>query len=679
MRTECWAVGKVSTRTVEAQQGKRMTYRILVLLFGLMAVTASAHLGEDLIPLQLVATQWASAAQSVDREALAAMTTDDFTFEGRPKEVYLATLSMRQITRVELKNAVYSLDGDRATVSPVVFVPYREMDHAFGISMQMVKVDGDWRLQRIDTAPLPDEWETPNHMLHHAVFEARVSLRDADTGQPVFARVSVRDASGEYWPPQGHRKRIPLGWRADVGGAVHVAGQTWAYVKPDFKLSLPAGDYTIQARRGLEYEPAKTSFRVTEDGADAELRLSRWVHMAERGWYSGDTHTHFLDPHYGMLEAQGEDVNVVNVLASSGGNLSTQIGHFTGQPSVLSTDRYKVYIGEETRHDFLGHTVLLNLKELVFPFGWGPPLTGVRGGSDYPTMAHQADKAHAQGGLVAWSHFPHPHGELPIDVALGKVDAVETFVFGTPFESHPARIMMGKHTPKPMSPLRLWYALLNTGYNLPAVGGTDKMWNTQVTGAVRTYVNVVGEFSYQSWIDGIQAGRNFVSTGAMIDFAIGSASIGDRVLLEGPQTLPVNVRVESRHPVDHVEVIVNGEVVLHTDNSEKAREVLLTGVVALGESAWVAARAYSEEALPTQAELTGTGSLPMAHTSPVYFDLNGTPRASPEDSEFLASICQNTVDWAKNAAIYHTDQHRAEAVALYEKGCRPFVSGAAPP
>ena len=77
-------------------------------------------------------------------------------------------------------------------------------------------------------------------------------------------------------------------------------------------------------------------------------------------------------------------------------------------------------MSEETRHDYLGHTVLLGLKKFIYPFGWGPPLTGVHGGYDFPTMAHQADKAHANGAVVAWSHLPHPHAELPIDVALGK-------------------------------------------------------------------------------------------------------------------------------------------------------------------------------------------------------------------------------------------------------------------
>ena len=83
------------------------------------------------------------------------------------------------------------------------------------------------------------------------------------------------------------------------------------------------------------------------------------------GWFSRDSHTHFLEPHTALKEARGEDLNVINVLSSSGGNLITQVDQFTGAPSILSDEYNIVYISEETRHDYLGHTVLLNLKEHV--------------------------------------------------------------------------------------------------------------------------------------------------------------------------------------------------------------------------------------------------------------------------------------------------------------------------
>lgn len=622
----------------------------------------------EIVPIQLAAHQWVTAAQSEDVEAMKPLITEDFSYLGRPALVYFATMEMVQLRKISFQHATYAVDGDTATVSPILYTPYREMYNTFAWTMRLRRVEGEWRVEAIEPGELPADFVPPDHPHHHVLHNVKFTIRDEQTGKPLFSRVHIRGSDGEYWPPQGHRKRVALGWRADIGGVVVVDGKTFAYVKPDFVASLPLGEYTIEARRGLEYEPVTQTFVVDGQAQSINLELNRWTHMTQKGWFSGDTHTHFLDPHFGMLEAQGEDLNILHSLASSGGNLSTQLAHFTGAPSVLSTDENIFYMSEETRHDYLGHTVLLGLKKFIFPFGWGPPLTGVHGGYDYPTMAHQADKAHEQGALVAWSHLPHPHAELPIDVALGKIDAVETFVFGDPFKPHPSRIQMGEYSPDVMSPLKLWYAILNTGTDMPGVGGTDKMWNTQVVGAVRTYVQVDGEFSYDNWLAGLKAGRNFVSTGAMIDFQLNDARLGDTISIDEASKLTFSVTAHSNHDLKRLEIVVNSEVVAET-SSAGAKTLSLDGEISINESSWVAARAYNDKPLPTQRELTGSGSLVLAHTSPVYVSLNGMPRTNQADAQFLKDICEKTINWARNMANYHSEEQREEVVALYNSGC----------
>lgn len=122
-------------------------------------------------------------------------------------------------------------------------------------------------------------------------------------------------------------------------------------------------------------------------------------------------------------------------------------------------------------------------------------------------MAEQADQAHANGGLVAWAHFPDPGGEVPIDSGLGKIDDAEVAVFGNPFD-------IARSTGP--GPMVSWYRLLNTGSKVLGLGATDKIWNTQMVGGVRTYVKPEGAFSYASWIEGISKGRTFVTSGPMI-------------------------------------------------------------------------------------------------------------------------------------------------------------------
>lgn len=641
-----------------------------LVLAGAIANRVHAHAGEALIPVHLAVTTWAAAIQGDDIEGAAAVLSEDFQSMGRGKKAYLSALPMVPITKVLLRFADYQVAGDTATVTPVVIYPYREMNtpHAWSL---VLKKQGhhDWKIVSLTPgATLPEELVEKNHPLQHILHDVKLSLRDRTTGAPIQARIHVRDRAGEYWPPAGHRKSIAPGWREDIGGDVVIAGKTFAYVQPDTIVQLPTGSYIIEVARGPEYVAQTAEFEVSPGKVPAlKLELERWTHMAKKGWYSGDSHTHFLDPHHALLEAQGEDLNVINVLASSGGNLITSVNHFTGAPSVLSGPDNIVYIAEETRHDYLGHAVLLNLKSLIYPFGWGEPLTGVHGGYDYPPMAHQADRAHEQDALVIWAHLPHPYAELPIDVALDKIDAVEAMVFGSPFEQHPTRVDMGSLTPAALTPLKLWYSLLNTGFDMPALGATDKMWNSQIAGAVRTYVKVDGKLTYQAWIDGIKAGRTFLTTGPMIDLSVGDKQIGDKLALAKRGKIPFRAQVHSHLPIDRIEIVVNGEVVASKSNPERRSELLLTGETEISASSWITARAYSEMRLPVQNQLTGGGAQVLAHTSPIYIDVSAQPRRSSKDAAFLASITDETIQWAKTKARYHNEEQRKEVVELYER------------
>src|SRR6202040_67453 len=114
---------------------------------------------------------------------------------------------------------------------------------------------------------------------------------------------------------------------------------------------------------------------------------------------------------------------------------------------------------------------ILHLKNhLLMPGYAGYPNTAA--GSLYPMNADVYDMAHAQGALVGAVHpfdeVPDPFAdppqritdELPVDVALGKLDYLE--IVG--FSDH-------------RSTAAVWYRLLNLGFRIPAGAGTDAMAN----------------------------------------------------------------------------------------------------------------------------------------------------------------------------------------------------------
>lgn len=655
-----------------------MRFRVSAFALAVAACSNSAfaHPSDDLTHVRLTTAEWAAAIQSENEDAMDQLLAPDFMAAGLPadgvgdddnRKSYIATMGKYPITKVIWRYSEYKIDGDAAEVGPVVIYPLRQFKNPVAIKLRMREIGDDWKIVSIDPGgEVPSELLPTKLPLQSVLKEVAVSLRDKKTGEPVAARVHIEDAQGTYWPPQFHMNVIPRGWREDIGGDVIIGGKTFAYVQPNFIAGLPVGRYKMAIERGLEYDPVEVSFEVNPSANSAlNVSLDRWTNMKETGWYSGDSHVHFLDPQTALLEAQGEDLNVINVLASSGGDLITSVNHFTGAPSLYSSKENIVYIAEETRHDFLGHTTLLDLKKLVYPMGWGAPTTGVPGGYDSPTMAEQADKAHANGGLVIWAHFPDPGGEVPVDFSLGKIDGAEVAVFGNPFA------VTRSTGPGPMVS---WYRLLNTGSKVPGLGATDKMWNTQKAGGVRTYVKVDGPFSYATWIEGIRKGHTFVTSGPMISLSLGKNEIGDTISLPKHAKLPFKAKVWFNRPVDRIEIIVNGKIVATKLNSDHRNEIDVSGQADFRNSSWIAARAISESVLPIQSEYNGPDGIPIfAHTSPIYVDIGGKPRRSSEDASLLHTWCLQTVEWAKSKAKYPDAVTRENVVSLYSDACNRYA------
>src|SRR5690606_29213043 len=200
---------------------------------------------------------------------------------------------------------------------------------------------------------------------------------------------------------------------------------TYAYIDGTCQGWLPRGEVIVDVARGFEYQPLRTKVEIARDQRELTLRLRRWTDMNARGWYSGDTHVHFLGAQGAHTEARGEDLNVVNVLAAQWGHLFTTTEDFTGRPAVSEDGRTIVYVSQENRQHILGHISLLGLKEPVLPIGAGGPNEGLMGGAVDVTMSHWADRTRAQGGMVVLPHFPMPNGEVSALVATGRADAIE--------------------------------------------------------------------------------------------------------------------------------------------------------------------------------------------------------------------------------------------------------------
>ena len=432
---------------------------------------------------------------------------------------------------------------------------------------------------------------------------------DDATGRAVPCRVHFRSPQGVPYQPHGHHAHINSNldtWHIDVGGDLRLGQISYAYTDGRCQGWLPRGDVIVDIARGFEYEPLRQRISIEPGQRRLELRLRRWTNMNEQRWFSGDTHVHFLSTQGSLFEAQAEDLNIVNLLQSQWGSLFTNTEDFTGEPAASRDGRTVVWTNQENRQHFLGHMILLGLRQPIYPWCSDGPSEAELGGSLDTTLSAWADACHEQGGTVILPHFPNPNGEPAALVATGRADAVEMIVC------------------QPYNHVE-YYRYLNSGYRLPLVGGTDKMSSSVAVGQYRTYVRIPPDedFNYASWCRNLRLGRTFLSGGPLLEFSVDGAQIGDEVRLPlAGGTVEVRAAARSVLPVHTLQIVLNGEVVAQTDAEHGARTLNLEARVVLNRNSWLCARAGGPNYEPIAHHDVWARGI-FAHTSPIYVACGG--------------------------------------------------------
>ncbi len=473
----------------------------------------------------------------------------------------------------------------------------------------------------------------------------RVRLID-DDGQPAAARVYITASDGLAYTPPGHITRMTA-----------MSAEYFFHAQDSFELDLPAGSTLIEATRGQEYEI--TSERVElQPGRPAEvrLRLKRWEHMAARGWFSADAHIHAnytanhhqaITPEDVRLQTLAEDINNANMMvANSSSDFIHDQQFFEGKPHRLSRPGFVLYWNEEMRNAGLyGHMSFFNLKSLVHPM-----YTGFRdtpNWEDYPANYNQAKAAQDQGGAVTYVHpamtptFDTASSrELPVDLALGQVDAMDVL-----------------SNVDEIAAMELWYRLLNCGLRLAISAGTDSFTNVAdhyTPGGGRVYVHSGARFDYAEWVRSYKRGRSFASNGPVVFFTVNGKEPGEEIRLSaGPQKVRVKAEVRSHVPIDKVEIVVNGRVVVSRPAGPIEQEI------ALDSSSWIAARA-----LGPWHRLILNDIQAFAHTSPVYVFLGGQKIASAADARFHIDWIERLMARVNERGKFSTPERKQEVIDL---------------
>jgi hypothetical protein len=528
----------------------------------------------------------------------------------------------------------------------------------------------------------------------------KLHVTDSD-GKPTTAALTIRDQLGHVYPSMSRRLAPDFGFHPQV---YRGDGET---------VLLQPGKYTVSYTRGPEYLVLQRAITVPAAATHEEsFALKRWIHPAEKGWYSGDHHVHaagcahYESPTEGvtppdmMRHILGEDVNVGCVL-SWGPCWYHQKRYFEGKPNSLSTAahlmRYDVEVsGFPSSH--CGHVCLLRLREQDYP--------GTKVIADWPSWDLPIFKwAKGQGGVVGFAHsgwglepedptdptaaqlpnyvLPRMNGiganEYLVDVAHGLCDFISTVDTPAIWE------------------LNIWYHTLNCGYRCRISGETDFpcIYGDRV-GLGRSYVHLDGKLNFDDWAEGIKNGRCYVSDGLshLLDFRVNDRDVGvkdSEVRLDRPATVKVRANVAAllepaptpeterirqaptptrgnssyqtlvSKPYWHVErarvgtsrkvpveVVVNGRAV---DKKEIVADGTTQEVefdVPIKQSSWVCLRIF-----------------PSSHTNPVFVLVDGKPiRTSKKSAEWCLKAIDNC--WREKVKLIRKPE-QADALAAYDR------------
>jgi len=282
------------------------------------------------------------------------------------------------------------------------------------------------------------------------------------------------------------------------------------------------------------------------------------------------------------------------------------------------------------------------------------------------------DSAREQGGIGG---YVHPYNgstgtpeaaagaDIPVHVALGRGEFFDVVSIAS----------------LELESAAMYYRLLNCGFHLAATGGTDNfsdVYRDPSGGTARTYARLEGPLDYRAWLEAVEKGRTFATSGPLLFLEVEGRRPGDTLPLDAdaPGRLGVRLRVASIAPLDRAELVVNGRVV-HTWTLEGAeRRAELETTIELPGSGWVAARAMGPPS-----RYVGD-AFPFAQTSPIDVVRGGVPYASAEDARFLLATVDELWRRVESRGTWSTEEEERayrdgidEARAVY----RRIIEGAA--
>lgn len=454
-----------------------------------------------------------------------------------------------------------------------------------------------------------------------------LKILDAGTGRPIPCSVALWTSDGTLITKE---PGYALGLRST--GEVH--------------STVLAGRVKLVVTRGFDYQAEERQLLLTPGSTrTCVIELRRVSTLRSDGWVCGDNHVHMkhgegpIQSEFSFLAltARAEALDYMSVAQAwnvpivTPELLSKACAAVSNNDCTLhwNMEAPKNYWKGDVSH-CMGHGWLLGVRDQG-PGGTDPiaELFAMSAG-DYqkekvPTPNFESHAyIHASGGIVAYTHpariwrgtwggrngFPIQNEKFVSNIAQ---ELPFDTVAGPTYDCIDVMMTTQEHLVNELGQ-QLWFMLLNKGYRLPATASTDASFDNPghaTPGAVRVYTKIQGSLTIAKIAASMKSGRNFVTSGPLLEFTIGEHHVGDIIPTAKDGRYLARVKAwASGAPgerLTRIEIIRNGEL-LHTYTvAELSKFHEVTFDVQELATAWYVVKCF------------GSNSDQVAMSNPIYF------------------------------------------------------------
>jgi hypothetical protein len=524
---------------------------------------------------------------------------------------------------------------------------------------------------------------------------------DSATGRPIPARVYVRNEADEHLfvssaAPEGSAIAYREQW---VPMANSVELHTTISAHP-FVVDLPPGTYQIEIERGKEYLPLRRIVEIGDAKVEKTFPLTRMVNMAERGWYSGETHVHRrIHELPNVMPAEMLNVAFPVTFWTTSADAAPDLAPSKLRGQGPSPHGPREDVGYDPIR--LGKPSGREDRYVIFPRNTEYEIFSVRGkphtlGAIFllnhrtvfeetaPPIGRIVKKARAEGAITDLDKHSWPWSMMLVPVAgIDLFELSNNSVWRTEFGFGQISLPLPPWATIETMPIdgdgggdgdervmtewgwlqngfEVYYALLNCGFRIAPTAGTASGVHPVPLGHSRVYVHTGDAFDEARWLEGLRGGRSFVTTGPML-IATASGQLPGETF-HGTDNVVLELKAESHSadPVGRFEWIVNGDVKVavtatnvQTDQGGWRAEASAT--LRLDRSSWVAVRITEPQP---------DGRKRFAHSAPWYVTV-GDQKIEPRGDQVEYFIELMEAEIARNRPVLS-----AAALGEFEEALR---------